>query len=525
MKIRLASIEDGIDSIGFRKISAFIKSIHAETQAAYVPTGNVYSLARWLAQGGSGKFGKDDIHVIAQFLAQGDIVGFSAMTQYSSTVCEIIDQIRHINPNAYIIWGGIHAIVYPEEAIKHVDACCTGEGEFAFKAFLRIFKDGKDYTTAPGFWFRTNTGIVKNANLPLIKQKEMDDLPPLIYQDGEFIYRRGEGFSPINRDDFLKYSALSYNTVWSIGCPNKCIYCSNSKFIENDGEYRRIRHSSPSTIIEEIKRAIRKHPHISTINFHDDGFLALPFKVLEEFAKLYKAEIKVPFTQGGAIPNFVREDKIALLLDAGMNRLRMGIQSGSQDILDFYQRPTKLQHIQNATKIINKFNKYMLPPEYDIILENPIETAEDTRKTLDLLRELPRPFCLNVFALRVIPNTELARAFEARGLEIPPIEQGYNCGYHHTLGNVLVFTLAVWKLPKWLFKNLLSRVYPVEDEQPKYPVLFMTFRTASIVKRGLSHLCHMEFSLITGKIGYILWKTGVIGLWRRFVLKRYLPKE
>ena len=85
--------------------------------------------------------------------------------------------------------------------------------------------------------------------------------------------------------------------------------------------------------------------------------LALPFKVLEEFAKLYKAEINIPFALGGVIPNYCRENKLALLVDAGLNRVGMGIESGSQDILDFYQRPTPLHRIQNATKILNKFRK------------------------------------------------------------------------------------------------------------------------------------------------------------------------
>ena len=49
-----------------------------------------------------------------------------------------------------------------------------------------------------------------------------------------------------------------------------------------------------------------------------------------------------------------KEDKIALLLDAGMNRVRMGIQSGSENILEFYKRPTKLNRIKESTKILNR---------------------------------------------------------------------------------------------------------------------------------------------------------------------------
>ena len=40
LNIRLACIEDGLDNTGFRKIAAFIKSIHSNTTVAYVPTAN-----------------------------------------------------------------------------------------------------------------------------------------------------------------------------------------------------------------------------------------------------------------------------------------------------------------------------------------------------------------------------------------------------------------------------------------------------------------------------------------------------
>jgi radical SAM superfamily enzyme YgiQ (UPF0313 family) len=330
LKIRLALVEDGINNIGFRKFSAYVKSIHPDTKIAYIPTGNMQGLIRTLIEKGAGELSKNDIHKIAQFLAEGEIIGLSSMTQYSTTVNEIITSIRRLNPSAYIVWGGIHPIIYPEDAIKYADAVCTGEGEFAFKTFLELFKNKKDYTNTPSFWFRKDNRVIKNTNLPLMQQNEIDELPPLLYEDGELIYHNGKGFKTINTNDFLQFSGLAYSTVWSIGCPLKCTYCGNSKFIEYDKGYRRLRHSSPRTIVDEIKRAKFKQPHISTIVFHDDSFLALPYAVLEQFCKLWKAEVRIPFAVLGIIPNYVREDKIALLLDAGMNRVRMGIQSGSE---------------------------------------------------------------------------------------------------------------------------------------------------------------------------------------------------
>jgi hypothetical protein len=36
----------------------------------------------------------------------------------------------------------------------------------------------------------------------------------------------------------------------------------------------------------------------------------------------------------------------------------------------------------------------------------------------------------------------------------------------------------------------------------------------------------MDFSVLPGKAGYLLWKVGVLHFWHRFFLKRYrLPKK
>ena len=526
LEIRLACVEDGLDNVGFRKISAYIKSIHSNTKMLYIPVGNIRSMVKLLKEEGSDVFNDKDVHNVAQYLAESDLIGLCSMTQYSDTVKAIIAKIRQLNPNAFIIWGGIHAIIQPEDAIKYADAVCTGEGEFAFKTFLELFKSGKDYTTAPSFWFRKANNIIKNKNLPLMTAEEMDKLPPLLYEDEESIYySKTKEIKKINSDDFIEFTGLSYNTVWSIGCPLHCTYCANTKFIELDNKYRRLRHSSPRTIIEEIKRAKSKHPHLSTILFHDDSFMALKYEVLEEFCKLWKEEVKMNFAIYGIIPTYVREDKVALLVDAGMNRARMGIQSGSDNILEFYKRPTKLYRIKEAMKILNKFKRYMMPPSYDIIVENPVENPEDTRATIDMVYEMPRPFALNIFALRLIPNTKLEKDIKDRGIDIPTIKENYHTGYHRTLGNALIFALTVYKIPRWLFNILRKKVYPVHTKQPHYPILFWFCRTSYLIKRAFDHLRFMDFSILPGKTGYYLWKFGIINFWKRFILKRYhLPK-
>lgn len=514
MKINLVSVEDGLDNIGFRKISAFVKLLYPDTGIHYVTTGNLRSLTRVLTMSGVNPLQHDDISAIADRIANARIVAFSSMTPYAAVTAAIIAAVRQRNPHAVIVWGGIHAIIQPEDAILHADAVCTGEGEFAFQAFLEAYEAGGGIAGTPGFWVNTPEGIVKQSNLSLMTGAEMDTLPLPTYQDGELIYRKGEGFVPLLPMDFVNWSGLAYNTVWSIGCPMNCIYCGNSKFIEYDNSYRKIRHSSPETIVREIREAIRKHPHISTVVFHDDSFMALPFKVLEEFCEYYRREIGLPFAVIGLGPNHVTERKMELLVSSGMNRVRMGIQSGSQRLLDFYDRQTPLHRIRESCEIINRFSSKIIPPAYDIILDNPVETLDDTLATLDLLYSLPKPYTLNLFALRVIPNTRLAAALAERNIPVPDIRLTLP-SHLPTLANLLIYLILLFKLPPSLYSSLRSKALPSCQAQNGYPRLLLILRLMYLTRRAIDHLRFMDFSVLTGKAGYMLWKIGAVGLWQR----------
>ena len=142
------------------------------------------------------------------------------------------------------------------------------------------------------------------------------------------------------------------------------------------------------------------------------------------------------------IPNYVKQEKFDILTWAGMNRVRMGIQSGSQEILDFYKRPTPPARILQAGEVIASYApKYHIPPAYDIIVDNPIETRENVVETLELLYKIDRPYTLFIYSLKVIPNTDLERAMTERGVDMQGIDAGYLI-VPPRAANLLLYVLA-----------------------------------------------------------------------------------
>jgi radical SAM superfamily enzyme YgiQ (UPF0313 family) len=528
VQIKLVSLEDGITSCGFRKMAAYVARLNADTEACYVTTTKYRSVRSTVTGklGDKAQLAPDRIDEIAQGLAGADLVGYSSMTGYAELTRRIVARLREISPGTYQVWGGIHPIIHPEDAIlADVDAICTGEGEFAFEQLHAALSEGRDPTGVKNFWFR-NGEVIRNGFLPLMSVEDMESLPFPQYGEGEVIYRAGEGFVPMRTGDYLDNDGLGYTTLWSIGCPFHCSYCGNTKFIANDKAYKKIRHPSARYIVDEVKAARARFPHLSQVSFHDDSFMAIPYKRLEEFAELWKAELGIPFAVYGVIPNYVKQEKFELLTWAGMNRIRMGIQSGSQAILDFYKRPTPPDKILAAGKVNASFApKYHIPPAYDIIMDNPVETRQDVVDTLELLYAMERPFTLLIYSLKVIPNTGLEEAMKERGIDLDEIDDSYLV-VPPRWANLMLYVIALWRPPRRLWEWGLRRVRASSEPQKLYPRLGLVLRTAYLTKRVLSHIRVMDFSITPGRIGWIFWRLGIVRFYQRhFTAKPPRPQR
>ena len=526
----MVSLEDGITACGFRKMAAYVGRVNGSVDSYYVTTTAGYkSVISALTgrRGSSTELTDEQIDEVAQGLVGHDLIGLSSMTGYADLTQRVIRRVRELDPSVYMIWGGIHPIIHPEDAITApVDAICTGEGEFAFDELYGALQEGRDPTDTKNFWFknRTTGEVSRNGFLPLMSSEEMETLPFAQYWNDEKIYRPGDGFADITLGDYVCNYGLSYTAIWSIGCPFHCTYCGNTKFIANDLKYKRIRHPSARYMVDQVKDVRARFPHISHVNFQDDSFMAIPYPQLEEFAELWKAELDLPFAVYGVIPNYVNREKFEILTWAGMNRIRMGIQSGSEHILEFYKRPSPPVKIKAAGEVIGDFaaktngaGPYHLPPLYDIIVDNPIETREDVRDTLELLYDLPRPFNPLVFSLKIIPNTDLERAMKERGIDLEAISSSYHV-IPPRYGNLLLYVLTFWKPPRWLWKPMLRGVRASSEPQRLYPKLGMILRFIHLSKRALGHARRMDFSITPGWTGYVFWRLGLVDLyWKKFM--------
>jgi len=515
MKVAFVSVESGITALGFRRVAAVARRIDPDTDIFFVAVDNLYSLLSHIFPTNKSGFNETDAEVVGRRLAGYDMICFSSMSASARHVEAIIAATRRDNSRGFILFGGVHAILYPEEAIAVSDAICVAEGEKPYEMLHARMSAGEDITDVPGMWFKAVDGSIrKNPSLPLNSNEALSNFSYLYNGFDCEIYDLGrKQFRPFNKFDYVRFNGLTYRTVWSIGCPFSCTFCANDAFIAYDKKYTKLRFPSPDHLITEIEDAIRLHPYISTVAFYDDNLIALPVEVIREFAKKYRERIGLPFVVFGVHPNIVVQEKFDLLAEAGMNRARMGVQSGNEKMLAFYERRTAISRIRSSVSILGKAaRRYnMIPPSYDIITDNPLENRDDIVATLKFLYHLERPYTLTIFGLRVFPKTKLWKYFAMHPESGDP--RGINSSYldtRPTIGNILLYVLATGKPPAGLFNWALKFVKGYDDQQSNYFVLHFLAKNIYLSKRAFDHLVKLDFTVIVGAWTYWVWKLGLI---------------
>jgi len=70
-----------------------------------------------------------------------DLVAVSAITPGIRRAYEIGDRLKRRGIKTII--GGAHVTALPDEALRHYDTVCIGEGEAPWMQFLKDFESGK----------------------------------------------------------------------------------------------------------------------------------------------------------------------------------------------------------------------------------------------------------------------------------------------------------------------------------------------------------------------------------------------
>lgn len=398
---RVALISFLTNNLSIRLLSAYLKKNGFETICIFCPT----------------DLNKINVEIVINILSKNNIslVGITLVTDdyYKAvTLTKAIKQCLGIS----VIWGGAHPSIMPEECLRHADMVCVGEGEEALLELVQTVNcNVKPPVSIKNIYFKVNNEIVRNELRNL--EEDLDKYPFPDFELSTQFFITEKSFEIITE----KHLEGIYSIMTSRGCPYSCCYCYNSyrrRQYKDKGRYLRLR--SIDNVFDELKRVKGMFKNLRFIHFWDDTFLSRSYSDFDKFRNLYPRFVNLPFFVL-AEPMAFDNAKIKILADCGLVSIQLGIQSGSEKLnRDFYHRPVLNKHIIEMAVAINKLG---ILPTYDFIFNNPYESKEDLRKTIDLLLNLPKPFQLQGYNLIFYPGSEITRKALADGFIVTKPER------------------------------------------------------------------------------------------------------
>jgi anaerobic magnesium-protoporphyrin IX monomethyl ester cyclase len=243
-----------------------------------------------------------------------------------------------------VVVNGSDAIDHPEIYLEAgADAVILEEVEGAFLELLDAwtFEPGEDIECIAGVALAGRGA--NGAGAPVVRttgrRPRLEDLDALPLPAWDLV-------------DVEEYRAawtgahgrLSWSMVTSRGCPYGCNWCAKPVF------GRRYAQRTPASVAEEL-RLLREQVAPDHVWFADDIFGLTP-EWIEQFAReVTLRNARTPFMiQSRA--NLMTPRTVRALHEAGAEEVWMGVESGSQKVLDAMEKGTTIQQVRDATRTL-----------------------------------------------------------------------------------------------------------------------------------------------------------------------------
>jgi len=302
----------------------------------------------------------------------------TAVSTQIPVIKQVGEAIKKIDPSIYIIMGGAHTTLNPDEVIDYnfVDALCIGEGEKAVVKLAGQLEEKATPTRIPNLWIKNRmAGQIERNSI----QRFIEDLDSLPFLDRSM-------WDPLISDrDIARHAVLVGR-----GCPNRCTYCSNHA-LARVAKGRYVRFRSTNNIIAELSSLVERYSEMKEVFLEVETVgvnLKYTYQLLSDLASFNKT-LQDPLRFGtniavtGKIKN--NQELLEAFRKANFKYLIIGLESGSERI-----RNEVLNRPRYSNKDIIEFcrlaREYSIKIKINVLIGLPGETRNDFQETIKCVR-------------------------------------------------------------------------------------------------------------------------------------------
>ena len=288
-----------------------------------------------------------------------DYVGIQMYTGTFKSAQNVARLTKEYNKEIQVIVGGTHPTLDVKGAVgfEYYDFAVKGEGEFTFLDLA----EGKGPAKIENLAYKDDEAhIVENPSREQIP--DLDGLP----------FPKRDGFLVGNERQDVG------GIITSRGCPYSCSYCTSPRIWHGKVRYRGV-----ESILEELRLMTEVHG-VSLVRFQDDTFTLNKLRVVRILRGMIERGLKIEWVCDTRVDK-IDYEILRLMKEAGCVRVKIGVESGSDEILKRVNKGITVKQIKRAVEMIKGLN---IPLTIYLMIGFPGETDEDVRKTIALAEEI-----------------------------------------------------------------------------------------------------------------------------------------
>lgn len=311
-------------------------------------------------------------YILTSALRGVDVVGITVLSHSLAQVKNLIIQIKQHDSHTPIIIGGPHCTLLPEKSLEETqaDICVQGDGESTIASIRAALSKKKDLSEVPGVLARTADGITHGPSPSLIT--DLNTLPfPARHLVKKYVY--GHEYNP-------RFKAGEFTSiVTNRGCPYHCRFCSRGSV-----SMQRYRTRTVENILTEL------------LDIHDEGYRHVAFvddcfpvdtrQAYLLFEKIIDEQIDLKFSVTATRVDLMDKALYEKMKEAGVVHIQFGLESGNQEVLDYYKKQTTVEMIRKAVHLSHDTGFFTAG---SFIFGAPFETKEQFQRTLSFAKSLP----------------------------------------------------------------------------------------------------------------------------------------
>ena len=296
--------------------------------------------------------------------------------------------IKSTYPTMPIVWGGWHPSLFASECLDEpaVDIVVSGQGEDTFRNIVDRLIAGEP--------------VAGTQSAPL---KDLNAFPAHDYS-----------LIPVERFFALKGSR-QIDYISSQGCRFRCAFCADPAVFN-----RGWTGLAPERIADEIAFLDQRYS-VDDVAFQDETFFTHAQRVNALADEFLKRNLSITWTATLRADQACRlgDELFAKVVRSGLRRVMVGVESGSQEMLDRLQKDMKLEQVRATADMCTRHGVGAI---FNFIVGFPGESEPSMQATLALAKELRRSnpdFETPIFYYRPYPGNPMAELSAARGYVFP----------------------------------------------------------------------------------------------------------